>query len=266
MRTTLSNQAIRRIAQAISSSDNSPKVYVGTYRKYNNGSIKGAWLDLDDYGDAEEFYDAAMELHSDEEDPELMFQDWENIPDWAISESHIDPKFFEVKELTSDWDDERRKAFDVFQNWAGYDLSKTDADEVVSSFEDSYRGQFRSLEDYAYGFIEDIGMENINNMEFYFDVEKFGRDLGYDGYNEVTEDEAEASPDEYREGAGVYDPEGQYTGYRTLEDLAESFMDEGIVGKDTMQQYFDYEKFARDLELGGDIYYDDKTGFVFESI
>lgn len=44
------------------------RVYVGTYGKYNNGSLFGAWLDLSDYSDKEEFYDACRELHKDEED------------------------------------------------------------------------------------------------------------------------------------------------------------------------------------------------------
>ena len=44
------------------------KVYVGTYAKYNNGSLSGAWLDLSDYSDKEEFYEACRELHKDEED------------------------------------------------------------------------------------------------------------------------------------------------------------------------------------------------------
>ena len=43
------------------------KVYVGTYGKYNNGSLSGAWLDLSDYSDKEEFYEACRELHKDEE-------------------------------------------------------------------------------------------------------------------------------------------------------------------------------------------------------
>ena len=30
------------------------RVYVGTYGKYNNGSLFGAWLDLSDYSDKEE--------------------------------------------------------------------------------------------------------------------------------------------------------------------------------------------------------------------
>lgn len=56
------------------------RVYVGTYAKYNNGSLFGKWLDLSDYSDKEEFIEACWELHKDEEDPELMFQDYENIP------------------------------------------------------------------------------------------------------------------------------------------------------------------------------------------
>ena len=54
------------------------RVYVGTYGKYNNGSLFGAWLDLSDYSDKEDFYEACRELHKDEEDAEYMFQDWEN--------------------------------------------------------------------------------------------------------------------------------------------------------------------------------------------
>ena len=50
-----------------------PSIYVGTYAKYNNGSIFGAWLDLTEYDDAEDFYKACAELHKDEQDPEFMF-------------------------------------------------------------------------------------------------------------------------------------------------------------------------------------------------
>ncbi len=55
------------------------RIYVGTYAKYNEGSIFGKWLDLSDYSDKDEFYETCRELHKDEEDPELMFQDWEYI-------------------------------------------------------------------------------------------------------------------------------------------------------------------------------------------
>ena len=47
------------------------QVYVGTYAKYNNGNLYGKWIDLTDYSDSEEFYQACKELHADEADPEF---------------------------------------------------------------------------------------------------------------------------------------------------------------------------------------------------
>ena len=42
-----------------------PSIYVGTYEKYNNGSIAGKWLKLNDYEDISAFYKACTELHKD---------------------------------------------------------------------------------------------------------------------------------------------------------------------------------------------------------
>ncbi|VDB02155.1 hypothetical protein BANRA_05489 [Klebsiella pneumoniae] len=70
-----------------------PSVYVGTYHKYNCGSIAGAWLDLTDFDSSEEFYERCRELHANEADPEFMFQDWEGIPSGMASECHINWDF-----------------------------------------------------------------------------------------------------------------------------------------------------------------------------
>ena len=53
-----------------------PAIYCGTYKKYNEGSLFGAWLDLRTFDSYEEFIDVCKQLHADEEDPELMFQDY----------------------------------------------------------------------------------------------------------------------------------------------------------------------------------------------
>jgi hypothetical protein len=53
------------------------RVYVGTFGKYAAGSIKGKWLDLEDYKDKDKFMEACKELHKDEADPEFMFNDHE---------------------------------------------------------------------------------------------------------------------------------------------------------------------------------------------
>ena len=86
-------------------------VYVGTYGKYNNGSLFGAWLDLSDYADKEEFYEACRELHKDEEDAEFMFQDYENIPENLISESWISGNFFTLRMRWKSWATPNRKPF-----------------------------------------------------------------------------------------------------------------------------------------------------------
>ena len=66
----------------------SPRVYVGTYAKYNSGSIEGAWFDLEDYRNKLEFEHACQELHG-AGDHEFMFQDHVGIPDRHISESYL---------------------------------------------------------------------------------------------------------------------------------------------------------------------------------
>lgn len=78
------------------------KLYVGTYAKYNSGSLFGSWLDLDKYANAEEFEAACRRLHSDERDPEFMFQDVEIDPgcDWQeglYSESSISREYWSLK-------------------------------------------------------------------------------------------------------------------------------------------------------------------------
>lgn len=74
------------------------KIYVGTYAKYNSGSIAGAWLTLSDYANKDEFLAACRKLHKDEADPEFMFQDAENIPSWLWGESFVDAAIWSYKE------------------------------------------------------------------------------------------------------------------------------------------------------------------------
>ena len=133
------------------------KIYVGTYVKYNNGSLSGAWLDLSDYSDKEEFYEACRELHKDEEDAEYMFQDWENVPEGLIDESWISENFFALRDAVED-------------------LSEEDADDLIKAFQDEYIGQYDDEEDFAYEIVD----ECYDLPEFaktYFDYEKFARDL-----------------------------------------------------------------------------------------
>ena len=73
-----------------------PRVYVGTYRLYNEGSLEGDWFDLTEYDDKNEFYKALKDRFKGiDPDPEYMFQDHEYCGN-LVSESSIDDKLFDL--------------------------------------------------------------------------------------------------------------------------------------------------------------------------
>ena len=100
---------INKIAKKIVadySEDDTPRVYVGTYAKYNNGDLSGEWVDLTDYSDYDDFLEYCAEIHSDEEDPEFMFQDAENFPDEYYGESGLKPSLWDYIETINNYDKE----------------------------------------------------------------------------------------------------------------------------------------------------------------
>ncbi|MCM1577066.1 MAG: antirestriction protein ArdA [Bacteroides sp.] len=83
----------------------STQCYVGTYRKYNNGSIEGKWMNLSDYSTYSDFVNACKEVHKDERFPELMIQDWNNLPDGFPSVEWIwESDFNDLKAAIQDED------------------------------------------------------------------------------------------------------------------------------------------------------------------
>lgn len=151
------------------------KVYVGTYRKYNEGSLAGEWLDLTDYSSKEDFIEACLELHGDEEDPELMFQDWEDIPPDFIGESMIDEKVWEWLELN----EEERQTVAIY-------LEDVDRNAPIQEALECYDGEFESEVDWAVDFWDHSGMINEvpDFAQNYIDYEQFARDarMGGDMY------------------------------------------------------------------------------------
>jgi antirestriction protein len=151
------------------------RIYVGTYAKYNSGSLKGAWIDLEGK-DAEDFEDECRALHSDEHDPEFMFQDWEDIPRDLISECHLDPDFWVWMKAIE------KIGFEAA--FAGIEC-EIPADEIA----EAYYGHFSSDEDFAQEWAEETGaLEGEPSWPFnHIDWEWAAADLmqsfaEYDGY------------------------------------------------------------------------------------
>jgi antirestriction protein len=149
------------------------QIYVGTYAKYNAGSIAGAWLDLSDYSSSEEFWDACKALHKDESDPEFMFQDWEGIPEGMISESHLSDDVWEWLEL----DEEDRELLKVYR-------ANVDTEGTIEQARDAYRGKADTKADAAYDYWEDSGMlsEVPEFARSYIDWDSVARDMEYSDF------------------------------------------------------------------------------------
>ena len=146
------------------------QVYVGTYAKYNSGSIEGAWLDCEDYNSKEEFLEACAELHKDESDPEFMYQDYEGFPKDYYSESDISSDLWDEFLLA---DADEREAFKIFIE----QVSGSGA--TYDSFQKSYKGWYRTEEDFTYQLVDDLGYidQMPEHLKNYFDYEAFSRDL-----------------------------------------------------------------------------------------
>lgn len=149
-----------------------PRIYVGTYAKYNNGSIEGAWLDLEDYSDADAFEEACQSLHADEADPEFMYQDHEGIPEGMISESSLSADFWDWVEL----DDDDRELLAVYRD-------SVDQSGDIEAARNAFMGQAASPAEWAEEFLNDTGelADVPEQLRSYIDFESYARDAGYNG-------------------------------------------------------------------------------------
>lgn len=152
--------------------DEVPAVYCGTYAKYNFGSLFGEWIDLSSFADYEEFIAFCKVLHHDEEDPELMFQDYENFHRQWYSESCMDEETFDKIAAYADLDDDDREIFDAYVE------CYNDYDSSMDEIKERYHGKFNSKEDFAIWYVDEVHFDDITDfMRDYFDYEAYANDL-----------------------------------------------------------------------------------------
>lgn len=151
--------------------DENPALYVGTYHKYNEGSIFGAWFDLTKFYDYDDFIEACRVLHGDEEDPELMFQDFMYFPEQWYSEGYFTEELFNKIIEFAELDENDREAYRTFLNCID---SKAD----IQDFRNAYCGEFASEEEYATCFMMQEYPEIYNGpWGMYFDFKAYAEDL-----------------------------------------------------------------------------------------
>jgi len=158
------------------------RVYVGTYKKYNEGSLFGEWIDFKNYSNLEEFYREIRELHKDEVDPEFMFQDYECSDIISslglISESYISKDIFKILEIINE-SDYNEDIIASYLTCTGEDC--TQIENVISKISEVYSGEYNNDIDFTQTLLEDTGSIPSNLPSYlHIDWKRTSRDIMFD--------------------------------------------------------------------------------------
>ena len=149
----------------------SPALYCGTYSKYNSGKLCGMWVNVSTFESYEDFENFCKAIHADEEDPELMYQDFVNMSRSLYHESMGEEEFNNLLKYCELCDDYWVSAVDDFLEW----FSPEDLDRM----DDAYVGVYDSKEDFAREMVNDCYdiKKMMGSLADYFDYEAFSSDL-----------------------------------------------------------------------------------------
>ncbi len=162
---------IDAIGEHKSGCEGNPSIYCGTYGKYSGEKgICGLWIDLTTFYDYDDFIEFCQAIHADEEDPELMAQDYEGFPRQWYNEGFMSEDDFDhILEYSDMCDKHGQEAVDDYMEF--YD--------ELDNFEEAYCGEWDSEEDFARHIVEECyDLErSMGDLARYFDYEAFGREL-----------------------------------------------------------------------------------------
>ena len=155
----------------------SPALYCGTYGKYNSGNLGGMWVDLSTFDSYEDFKTFCLAIHADENEPELMYQDFEIMSRSLYHESMGEKEFNNILEYCELCDDYSVEAVD--------DFLEIFRPEDLDNMQDAYVGEYDSKEDFAREIVNDCYDldKMMGNLACYFDYEAFARDLFISDYH-----------------------------------------------------------------------------------
>jgi antirestriction protein len=219
------------------------KIYVADLAEYNDGRLVGKWFDFSDYSDASELMVAIQEMldeqtakdKSGEVHEEWAVHDFEGFPRSFYSEYMGEKDFEKLYQIAEVANDKGLPIDVLMEAVADFGADEDQIERIAEAYYTSVPASMgNESRDFAYEYIDSIGSitDAVSKPDFYFDYESFGSDARMD----YTDEELE----EY--------------GYDELDDteLGERLVDEmgGIeqLGDKTIEMYFDYDKFGRDLE------------------
>ena len=218
------------------------EVYIMNLGKYNEGNLIGQWLTLP--AELEEIQETLNNIEINELYEEFFIADSESqLKNFIISEySNLD-KLNQIAKNLKDFTEDELKVVDALLEGdyinendliEGYDIYNHSFVELGNNF-------FNNDLNLGYAVIEEYynnDLSLINNIEYYFDYESFARDLYFDKSHIVDGLDNEEELDEMGET-------------EFCDWYLEGIGDVDGLERETLERYFDYEKYGRDMRLDG---------------
>ena len=161
-----------------------PQIYVADLAAYNQGVLHGAWIDATQ--DPEDIEAEIQEILSKSPVPdaeEFAIHDYEGFGSLRLSEFEPIEKVSQVAKLIEEHGT-------MFAELVGHFGGARYIDEAIEAMEERYQGAHKSLEDWAYEYAKDTGLECAEPYVNYIDWERFARDaeMGGDIFTIETDD------------------------------------------------------------------------------
>jgi len=172
---------------ANTSTDETPRAWVGSLGAYNAGNLIGRWFDAVDCDDitADDVYRGSGLCPDGDE--ELWVFDHENIP---VSGEMSPYDAAEWGRTLAEVPDHQRAALCAWVRSGVYVAEGTGDLPSVSDFEERYAGHWDGFAEYAHQLAEDIGLlaDVPEEVARYFDWAAWSRDLALDHTTEADAD------------------------------------------------------------------------------
>ena len=154
-----------------------PRIYVASLADYNEGRLHGAWLDVrGELGELEEGVRAMLAASKVPGAEEWAIHDYEGFAPLRLGEYESLERIARIAQGIA-------RHGEAFKHWTAIEgITRLD---LVTGFEDAYRGHWESVEAFAMDFWEDCGYEESlaqvipEQLQAYvrFDAAAFARDL-----------------------------------------------------------------------------------------
>lgn len=208
-----------------------PRVFIESLGAYNEGRSVGEWVDVT--GDPQDLWDAIERILEKGGNPggDWAIHDYEGFGKLNLGENPDIEAISKYAELLEEHGD-------AFLAFLSLDAGYSDVEDIEENFQERYAGEWKSPTDWAENFLEDTGGPTPEQAEMYLDWEMLARDM------EIEADEEDSENVEQN-----YDGDWEKYAQELVDDVGGA---EALLGKN-LHLYFDYEAFARDAEMGGDI-------------